>query len=365
MAELEPKMSSYLHSRGIKLGFPVSGTFELTGRCNFNCKMCYVHSADTSSCSELSVDEWLDIAENAKKAGTLFLLLTGGEPLLYKDFPVLYKALCKMGFVISVNTNGSLIDEKIIDLFKEYPPFRINISLYGASEDTYENLCENRKFTRVTENIRLLSAMGLSIRLNCVFNSFNCSDIEEIHKIAAETGILLRPAAYMYPPLRAKGETGENIARLSPEKAAECSFKCKQLEYSEETLRNKAAQLMRNDCLYDDELSENHGIRCRAGRSSFWVTHDGSMTPCGMMATPSVSLKEHSFSECWQSIRQKTAEIRLPKECITCRHRKNCSVCAAMCYSETGAFDGKPEYVCRMTDALTKLFVESYGGELK
>ena len=73
----EPILSTYLHSKAIKKGIPISGTFELTSRCNFRCEMCYVHD-ECHSRDKLSTEQWLSLAEDAKKSGTLFLLLTSG-----------------------------------------------------------------------------------------------------------------------------------------------------------------------------------------------------------------------------------------------------------------------------------------------
>lgn len=360
MAEAEPKTSTYFHAKGKRLGFPASGTFELTRRCNFNCKMCYVHNTDTSGDIEMTAEEWISIAEEAKKSGMIFLLLTGGEPLLRKDFPEIYKALSKMGFVISINTNGSFISDEIISLFSEYPPNRVNISLYGASEETYKELCENQSFEIVIRNIETLKKMGISIRLNCVFNKYNVNDADEIYKIASEYDLIVKPAAYMYPPLRSKGETGGNSARLTPYEAAACNVHCRELTYGKELMTRKAESLIRLDEESCDDINEGPGVRCRAGGSSFWLTYDGRMLPCGMMVEPSASLKEHSFNEAWQIIREKTAEIRLPRECAVCKNREICSVCAAMCYTETGAFDKKPDYICQMTDSLIDIYNEKY-----
>ena len=112
----ESYISQYLHNKAGRMKLPVSATFELTSRCNFNCKMCYVHDADCSRDKplELTAAQWIDIAEQAEKAGTLFLLLTGGEPLLREDFNEIYAAIAKMGFVISVNTNLSLLTEETV-----------------------------------------------------------------------------------------------------------------------------------------------------------------------------------------------------------------------------------------------------------
>ena len=83
-------LSTYLHAKGGKMGISVGGTFELTARCNFNCPMCYVHMTPeqlkASGKEELTAKQWLDLARAAKDKGMVFVLLTGGEPLVRKDF---------------------------------------------------------------------------------------------------------------------------------------------------------------------------------------------------------------------------------------------------------------------------------------
>ena len=129
-----------LTARANRLGIPLHGTFELTSRCNFSCRMCYVHNMQNSAelkKRELTAAQWLEIAEEAKRCGTLFLLLTGGEAMLREDFAEIYCKLSVMGFRIVVNSNGSMLTDEILDCFRKYPPGRVNVSVYGASEETY------------------------------------------------------------------------------------------------------------------------------------------------------------------------------------------------------------------------------------
>ena len=68
---------------------PISGTFEMTPRCNFNCRMRYVHIKDDQIPQygkELTASQWLSIASQAKEAGTVWLCITGGEPLMHPEF---------------------------------------------------------------------------------------------------------------------------------------------------------------------------------------------------------------------------------------------------------------------------------------
>ena len=130
--QIEPKITSYLFSKASRLSIPLSGTFELSPVCNFSCRMCYVRKTqkevNASERRMLTKGDWISIAEQAKEQGMLYLLLTGGEPLLWPDFWELYEELVQMGFLVSINTNGSLIDEEAVKHFQKYPPNRINIT---------------------------------------------------------------------------------------------------------------------------------------------------------------------------------------------------------------------------------------------
>ena len=83
------------------------------------------------------------------------------------------------------------------------------------------------------------------------------------------------------------------------------------------------------------------------------------MTPCGMMTEPQASVGQLGFAKAWEETKAAAAAIRLPGECAVCPHKDACHACAAMCVSETGHFDGKPEYVCRMTEETLRILRES------
>jgi len=354
----EPMTSRHLNARGCRLALPVSGTFELTPRCNFNCRICYVHlNKDIESIMqrELSTEEWLSIAEQAKEMGLMFLLLTGGEPFLRADFPYLYERLVKMGFIISINTNASLYNDRLSELFAKYPPCRINVTLYGASEETYKRLCGNASFEKVVNNLKRMKQEKLPVRLNVSLTPYNVCDMEGIDAISQELGIHAKATSYMYPPVRVSGCIGENSARFTAEEAGRAIVKWYGLRESNEDYANKAEAL--NEKLRNDrecaECFSNEGseIKCRAGRSSFWITWDGKMTPCGTMSVEGSDVRVLGFKAAWEQVNSMAREVRLPVECESCELRSSCSVCASICKGETGHFDKKPEYLCTMTRA--------------
>ena len=158
----------------------------------------------------------------------------------------------------------------------------------------------------------------------------------------------------MYPPVRAKNQYGTGN-RFSAEEAAMQSARWDKIRLSDEEYKRRVLSLAEftleqaNDC----DIDASEGIRCRAGRSSFWLTYDGRLMPCGMFPFPQVSVPQKGFNEAWEQIKAQTAEILLPSKCNSCKKRKACAVCAAVCVTETGSFSEVPEYMCRFTDTLT------------
>ena len=338
-----------LMSKADKNSIPLSGAFELTSRCPLDCKMCYVHRKE-NDCEaikqEKSTEWWLNLTEEAKNAGMLMLLLTGGEPLLRKDFEEIYLNAKKSGLLVSVNTNGLLIDDEKIKFFAANPPQKLNITLYGASEETYRNLCGNGKaYSKVTDAIRKLKQAGVSIKLNYTVTQYNRHDAEKIYEFANELLLPVQTVTYMFPPVRAGGEA----ERMSPEEAANAMFKCHMLDWGCEKFRTHLEA--KPNIVRDPEAGNK--IPCRAGSSTFWVTWDGKMTPCGMMTKPMFEIG--NFKDAWECIKKSREKIFLPSECINCELRNWCDMCAAIPLAESGEFGVVPEYVCRKAAEYKKL----------
>ena len=357
----EPYLSKYLHQKGRKLGLPISGNFELTARCNFNCPMCYVHMTSeqlaNSGRKELTANQWLSLAEEAKNHGMVFALLTGGEPLVRRDFFEIYDGMKKMGLLLSINSNGSMLRGEILERFLQDPPFRFNISLYGGSNETYAQMCGLPIYEQVKENIRALTEAGVNVSLNLSITPYNCGDLEQIYADAEELDVNVKASSYMYPPVRVNGEQYGCGNRLSATEAAMCSVKWDSLRLTEEEFSARARN-MENMILSHEEgcpVESDDGIHCRAGSTSFWVTWDGKMMPCGMMTTPVVYPIEVGFDKAWNQIRTETAKIRMPSACSVCAHKDLCAVCAAVCLTETGSFDKVPGYVCEKTRETVRL----------
>lgn len=354
-----PNIANYLHSKGRRLGLPIAGNFELTARCNFNCPMCYVHMTEEqvkASGRELTARQWLDIARAARDKGMIFVLLTGGEPLMRKDFFEIYDGMREMGLLISINSNGSMLSGPILERFLETPPFRFNISLYGGSNETYRRMCGIPAYDQVKENIRRLRQAGVEVSLNLSITPYNKEDLARIYRDSVELDVNVRAASYMYPAVRVNGEQYGCGSRLSEAESAKYAVAWDCLRFTEEefALRAQSISGLINPEPEGCPVEEGEGIRCRAGSTSFWMTWDGKMLPCGMMTTPAAYPLEIGFDAAWEQIREAAAKIRTPAKCVSCDHKDICGACAAVYYTETGSFDGVPEYICRRAKELVK-----------
>ena len=171
--------------------FPLNGTFELTGRCNLSCKMCLVR-VDQKRIRELgfrerTTEEWIYMAEQAAKAGTLNLLLTGGEVLIRPDFCEIYEAIVKMGFLLTVYTNATMLTGKVMELFQRYPPHKIGVTMYGSSNETYRKLCGcDDGYDRFTDGVKQLERLPSLLDLRTTVVKDNVGDLPQMKQYAAK-----------------------------------------------------------------------------------------------------------------------------------------------------------------------------------
>ena len=358
--------SEYLFSRAGAMGVPFSGTFELTARCNLDCRMCYIHKRENDAAAlrrEWSADQWLALAEKCRDAGMLHLLLTGGEPFLRPDFRRIYTGCRQLGLLVSINSNATLIDEDTVSFLAADPPARINITLYGASPETYSRLCgDPAAYERAVRAILSLKAAGVLVKLNFSVTPYNRADAPAVYAFARENGLPLQAATYMFPPIRACEYGCFAADRMTAEESAREQLVYDRSRFSTEELRQRWTQQLDGVRVADpdNECQElpTEKLRCRAGSSTFWVTWDGKLRPCGMMAEPSILLSPGEFSDAWQQLRAVREEIFVPAQCTTCTIRHACDQCAALCYAETGSFTEVPTYMCDRTRAYLALIGE-------
>lgn len=336
---------------------PVTVNFELLPVCNLDCKMCYIRTdwkTVEASGGLRSADEWIKLAKELHDAGTLFLLLTGGEVFLYPDFQRLYIELYKMGFVITINTNATLINETVIEWLSKYPPKCVSVSLYGSNNEIYEKQCGKKgMFTKVDCALTLLQKANIAVECKTILTPQNKMDLENCWKYVQEKNIPYEAATYSFPATRRCDK--EKQIRFTPEEVVECTFMRNRIMSTEEEYTEEIRKYLKK---YNDtkniEGKDHFGFTCSASNTSCWITWQGVMTPCAMLPTPATKPFEQGFLSAWKELKQQTDVIMLSSQCSHCDKRQICTVCPASAYGETGNIGGTSEYHCQMTKLLLK-----------
>jgi MoaA/NifB/PqqE/SkfB family radical SAM enzyme len=150
--------------------------------------MCYICGSEDHTelkKRELTAEQWIKLGRQARDAGCLFLTLTGGEIFIRKDFWQIYEALSNMGFLITLFTNGSLLNDDMISRLSKHPPIEISISLYGSSSETYGNINGHPEaYEKVKENIHKLVNAGVNIHLKTPIIKYTSSEYIQMREFA-------------------------------------------------------------------------------------------------------------------------------------------------------------------------------------
>lgn len=354
--QAETSVEKILTDDAYEKRIPISGTFELLPLCNLNCKMCYIRMTPEEAAKQgriRTAEEWIDLARQAVDQGMLFLLLTGGEPLLYKEFQRVYKEVRDMGVYMTINTNGTMINEKMVDFLMQNMPRRVNITLYGTGCEPYEQLCGNGKmFHHVQKAVHLLKERNIPVKLNATISRYNFRELDKIMELADQWQVPIEIPYYLFPQVRRNEAMKAEEYRLSAEEAAILRYKIVENTFKDD--QNALIEDIKYTLNLIDQSSQMNmpekplGFWCQAGHNSFWANWKGEMANCGMIEQPAVKPFDMGFQGAWERLLEKSTKVELSEKCYHCKYFTVCSPCAASMYAETGVFSGVPEYRCEV-----------------
>lgn len=342
---------------------PVDGTFELTVRCNLHCKMCLFRHADrenrTLAEQELTAGEWISLARQARDAGMLSLLVTGGEPLLRPDFREIWEGIYPLGFLTTLYTNATLVTPAVLDTLRKYPPHRIGVTVYGASADTYRAVCgDPNAFRQAIDGIRLLQTLPSILEFRTTIIRDNYRDADAIEAlIRREFGEQYRLTQTRIVTKAVRGACADvEACRLEPEDSVRLA-----LRRSVNLIKEYVGDSYRESNLYleyqppDASRRQLTLLGCHAGMSAFTISWDGRLLGCQMLGAFSTDARHAGFQKAWADF---PMAVQLPPEdpvCASCESRALCNCCYASRYAETGSLTGRPDYVCKDTALVRRL----------
>lgn len=314
----------FLNFKARDKGVPISGSFELTSLCNLDCKMCYVHlnKAQMQGAQLLTVGQWAQIMQQAIDAGMMYARLTGGECLTYAGFRELYLFLRKRGIETVILTNGLLLDEDMTLFLQNNPPAAIQVSLYGAEEDTYETVTGKRVFSRVMENLHRIKDAGIPLTISVTPSAY-MTDTEQILQLLCEENLPYNINAGILPP---RPETGRVLADANLDTYISILKLRSQLNGKELMVEPDPESLPDPDT---KQRTPIFGVTCGAGRSSFAIDWRGNMRPCNNFPCEGVDVLTLGFEEAWRHTNHTATHFPLPTECQGCAYRFICKHCVA------------------------------------
>jgi radical SAM protein with 4Fe4S-binding SPASM domain len=305
-------------ARAAKHLVPLQATLEVSYACNLRCIHCYVDHRVHDG--EMSLAEWKDVLDQLADAGTLYLLLTGGEPYSRSDFMELARYAKHKGFVLMLLTNGTLLDRTVAAEVAQLKPLFVGLSLYGATASTHEAITGvPGSFDATIRGINLLKERGVPVKLQSVLMKANVHEAGDMRFLAAELGVPFRLSYEVLPtkmgdptPQRLRVDIEDLIKYVQPE----------WLEFSEEDGTQVTV--------------------CKAGRGICSISPTGDVFPCALMPLRVGNLREARFEELWKTqpsdalrnLRNiKDQELSRCRECNLARY---CAKCMGRGLTETG-----------------------------
>ena len=337
------KFSSRIHEKAGGKRLPLEGSIEVTERCNMQCAHCYISlpAGDIEACrQELSCDEIFGIIDQVAQEGCLWLLFTGGEPFLRPDFPEIYMQAKRKGLLITIFTNGTLLTPKIVDQLAEYPPFSIEITLYGRSKEVYERVTGvPGSFQQCMTGINLLLERKLPLKLKTVVMRMNQHELPDIKDFAKSLGVDFRYDAELNMGVDARNTPARQ--RITPEEVV-------QLDQND----SKRMKGWQEFCArYPVPVRSDRIYQCGAGMSTFHINSFGRLSCCMMARNPSFDLRESTFHQGWLFFFPQVLEQEWTSEskCRDCSLTALCNRCPGIAQLEHGNQEAPIDYHCLIT----------------
>jgi radical SAM protein with 4Fe4S-binding SPASM domain len=340
--------STRVHEKGLEKRLPVVMSLELTERCNLNCAHCYINrpaGEQEAQVQELTTRQWRTLLDEMAEAGALWTLFTGGEPLLRPDFCELYAHAKRLGMIVTIFTNATLITPELADFLLDWPPFMVEVTVYGNTPETFEAVTRvPGSYQRCLQGIDILMARGLPIRLKTMAMTLNVHELGDLKVWAESLGLPFR-----YDPLlNARLDGGKELLnlRLLPEEVV-------RLDLQDE----EASRYWEGLWADFPGLPEDEGLfPCGAGLNGCHVDAYGNMHICMMVRKFPYNLARGSFQEGWNQFLPPLLQMQPDHDspCHRCKLLIVCDQCPGWSHLEGDDLVTPVAYLCQVAHLRAK-----------
>lgn len=348
--------SRIVHESVNPLRVPVNGTIEVTNRCPLDCVHCYNNlpmNDGVARNGELTLDDYRRVLDELADLGCLWLLFSGGEIFARHDFLDIYKHAVSRGLLVTLFTNATLITERIADELAALPPFDIEVTLYGATKETYEKLTGiPGSYAKCLSGIKRILDRGLPLKLKTVALTINHQEIGMMKSMAEELGVEFKFDPMISP--RIDCSSSPLAVRLTP---AEIVMMDLEDPTRVAEWRRLAIDLASPEVQYD-EAEMPLIYDCGGGVNSFAIDPYGNLTICVLSHFDNYNVKSGSVREGWEKFLRGVRDKRATRitKCTTCALKSLCGSCAANAELEMGDPEAPVDFLCRTAHLRAEVF---------
>jgi radical SAM protein with 4Fe4S-binding SPASM domain len=331
-----------MNQKATALGIPLGAHLDITWRCNERCVHCYL---DHEGKDEMSTAEIKDVIRQLADAGTFFLTISGGEPLLRRDCFEILEYARALRFNVKLKTNAVMIGHKQADRIRELGLEKVQVSIYSHRPEVHDAITKMPgSLKRSIDAIRRLTAHGVKVSIANVLMKQNAGDGMAVKQLADELGADFN----IDPTITPKLDGDRSILDLGVD-----STVLKEVFNTEEFIGNVGEFCAPVSTVNEEVLD---GYSCSAGHTLAYISPTGEVFPCVQFPMPCGSLRKQSFRDIWwrsEALTElRSVHVRDLPTCSQCSHTAYCSRCPGLAYME-GNFRGPSSQDCDKSFART------------
>lgn len=332
-----------MKNRLLRLSSPEFVDWEITSRCNMNCIHCNVKGYDKPE--ELTTEQMMSIIDMLYEAKVFEVSVGGGEPLLRPDVYDLLEYLAYKDLFPGLLSNGLLLDDIAIEKLERIGLKKIQVSIDGASAETYESIRGIRgSFKKVVERIKTIAQSSIPLQVNTVAMKYNINEIPNILDLSLKIGatdfrvVTLIPITKELKSLQISDEQLAHLVYFLKKKREELKGEISIVLPTLKSLFEKETTTLLS------EIGDENSLMCEAGTVLATITSCGDLIPCTYFRSPEFiggNLTKSSLREIWITSHafEKFRNLgKLPSECTSCKMKCLCrGGCRAMAFYQSGS----------------------------
>lgn len=305
---------------------------ELTTKCNFRCKHCFI---DDFGKAGLSKEEIFMLLDNLRKFGVYAVEFTGGEIFTRPDIMEIIRYARKLKFSVSLLSNLYLLTDEIIDELTSLSIEAISTTLFSMSDEINDKItCHRNSASKVIDNLLKLAKSNISIEVKTIVMSDNAGEYRAIQEFCNQNGFCYLATEGIFPEMN---------GNEAPRKLAMTLEQLRNCIYDLDTIRFGG--------LYKKDKSDDTPICCELHYSLF-IGADGECYPCNLWFKKLGNIRSYNYdiSLLWNSpillqVRQMTWKDL--KKCSHCKNSAYCIRCTGIVDAIKGNLLMEDPYACR------------------